>query len=132
MAAAVLEATGENLSKAELDHAIELKTHGGDRRSEEAKQDQGSNATLKDPGRGAAYIEARLRRDHPEIAEQLEQGKFKSARQAGIAAGFVKDIPNIRLVDDAPEVAASLLAKRDREWCIALATAIAELVRSGA
>lgn len=128
MAAAVVEATGENLSKAEVDHAIELKKHGRPTKGEERK---GDNVTLK-RGNEAAYIEARLRRDHPGIAEQLERGEYKSARQAGIAAGFVKDVPTIRLVDDAPKVAASLLARRDREWCIALATAIAELVRAGA
>ena len=29
----------------------------------------------------ADYIKARLRRDHPEIAEQLEQGEHRSARR---------------------------------------------------
>ena len=129
MAAAVLEATGQNLSKAELDQAIELKKHGGDRRSEEAKQDQDSNGALK-AGNGTAYIEARLRRDHPEIAEQLEQGKFKSARQAGIAAGFVKDVPTARLTEPG-KAAASIVERMGAEWSTGLAIAIAELVRRG-
>jgi hypothetical protein len=124
MAAAVLEATGQNLSKAELDQAIELKKHGGDRRSEDAKQDQGSNRTLK-RGEGADYTKARLRRDHPEIAERLERGEFKSARQAGIAAGFVKDVPTIRLVDDPVKAATSMLKKMGPDWCHRLAAALA-------
>lgn len=86
---------------------IELKSHGGDRRSEQAQQDQGSESTLKQE-RGAEYIKARLRRDHPEIAEQLDAGEFKSARQAGIAAGFVKAIPTVRIVEDLEKVAENL------------------------
>lgn len=81
MAVAVLEAAGENLSKAEVDQAIELKSHGGDRRSEQAREDQGADRTLKRGSESADYIKARLRRDHPEIAEQLEAGEFKSAQQ---------------------------------------------------
>jgi hypothetical protein len=50
----------------ELDHAIELKKHGGDRRSERARQDQDYNISLKQQGTSADYIKARLRRDHPE------------------------------------------------------------------
>jgi len=61
---------------------------GGDRRSEEAKQDQANNVSLKQHGNSAEYIETRLREQFPEIAERLERGEFKSARQAGIAAGF--------------------------------------------
>lgn len=101
-----------------VEQVIELKSHGGDRRSEDyqlqqqggdrrCKEDQGSNRTLK-RGETADYIKARLRRDHPEIAEQLEAGEFKSARQAGIAAGFVKAIPTVRIVEDLEKVAESL------------------------
>ena len=107
MAAAVLEAAGKNLSKAEVDHAIELKSMGGDRRSEEF---QPNNISLKSHGTSADYIKARLRRDHPEIAEELQQGKHRSARAAGIAAGFIKDVPTIRMAD--PVKAARLAHSR--------------------
>jgi hypothetical protein len=63
-------------------------THGGDRRSEAAKQ--GDNITLKERGTSTAYIKARLKRDAPEIAAKLASGEIKSARAAGIAAGIVK------------------------------------------
>jgi hypothetical protein len=124
MAVAVLEATGENLSKLEVDHAIELKSHGGDRRSDEARQDQDYNISLKQQGTSADYIKARLRRDHPEIAERLEQGEFKSARQAGIAAGFVKNVPAIRLVDDINVIAQKLCQHLNPEQRRALAEAL--------
>lgn len=124
MAAAVLEATGENLSKAEVDHAIELKKHGGDRRSEQAKQDQADNISLKHHGTSAQYIRAKLKAHHPEIAEQLERGEFRSARAAAIKAGIVKPVPTIRLVTDLNVVAAKLCQHLTPEQRIALAEAI--------
>jgi hypothetical protein len=110
----------EPVTKAEVE--VALKSHGGDRRSEEAKEDQASNRSLK-CGEGADYIKARLRRDHPEVAAQLERGEFKSARQAGIAAGFVKDVPTVRLADPA-KAATSIVERMGREWATALAAAI--------
>jgi hypothetical protein len=67
--------------------AQKLGKHGGDRKSEAVK-DQGSNTTLKLPGRGAAYILARLDRDgHAELAAKVRTGKI-SANAAAIEAGF--------------------------------------------
>jgi hypothetical protein len=42
-------------------------------------------------GTSRLYIEERLQRDHAEIWQAYLRGEYKSARQAGIAAGFVKD-----------------------------------------
>jgi len=96
-----------------------LRSHGGDRRSQEARnarEDQGSDRTLK-RGDNAGYIRARLQRDHPEIAEQLEAGQFMSARQAAIAAGIIKPVPTIRLVDDLAKVAAKLHQHLTSDQC---------------
>lgn len=126
MAAAVLQATGKNLSKTELDQAIELKGHGGDRRSGQAQQDQGDNVTLKKRGNNEDYIKARLKRDHPEIAEELKRGKHRSARAAGIAAGFIKDVPTVRMVE--PTKAAEAIVERvGVEFAAQLAIALASL-----
>jgi hypothetical protein len=38
-----------------------------------------------------AYIEQRLQREFPKIWKEYVAGNFKSARQAGIAAGFITD-----------------------------------------
>ena len=38
-----------------------------------------------------AYIEQRLSRDFPQVWEKYLAGEFASARQAAIAAGFIKD-----------------------------------------
>lgn len=37
------------------------------------------------------YIEERLKRDHPKVWKDYLDGVYSSARQAGIAAGFIKD-----------------------------------------
>ncbi len=50
----------------------------------------------------------RIKRDHPDIAAALERGEFRSARAAGLAAGFIKPSPpTIRLTDPA-RIAAAL------------------------
>lgn len=49
------------------------------------------NGLVKKAGNSRLYIEERLQRDHPEIWQAYLKGEYKSARQAGIKAGFVKD-----------------------------------------
>jgi len=95
----------EPVTKAEVEAA--LGNHGGDRRSVQAKEDQGSDHNLE-IGRGAAYLKARLRRDAPEVADALERGKIKSARAAAIEAGIIKPVPIVRLVADMAVVASKL------------------------
>ena len=65
-----------------------------------------------------------LARKHEEIAERLEQGEFKSARQAGIAAGFVKNVPTVRLVDNIELIAQKLCQHLNPEQRRALAEAL--------
>jgi hypothetical protein len=42
-------------------------------------------------GNTRAYIEQRLQAEFPVIWKQYIRGEFRSARAAGIAAGFIKD-----------------------------------------
>lgn len=121
-----VRATSDKVTKADELVAAALKTHGGDRRSEQARQDQGSDRTLK-RGDNTTYIKARLQRDHPELAEALERGKIKSARAAAIEAGIIKDIPSIQLKDPGP-TAQKLLAKKGQAWCLQLMEELSELV----
>lgn len=65
-------------------------TPGGDRRSEEAKADQGANGTLKRGSNQAGYLTARIARDRPDILERMKAGEYRSVRQAAIEAGIVK------------------------------------------
>jgi hypothetical protein len=41
-------------------------------------------------GTSVAYLVPRLERDHPEIAEALARGEFRSVRAAALAAGIIK------------------------------------------
>ena len=127
MAAAVLEASGENLSKAEVDQAIELKAHGRPKKGEEIKGDQ---ITLKRGTTGADYIKARLRRDYPDIAEELDRGEHRSARAAGIAAGFIKDVPTVRMVEPA-KAAQAIVQRAGLEFSAQLAIELANLTAKG-
>jgi Arc/MetJ-type ribon-helix-helix transcriptional regulator len=114
------------VTKAEADVAVvELRKRGRPKKEERENLEKGSVATFSEPGRGADYIKARLRRDRPEIAEQLERGEFKSARQAGIAAGFVKDVPTVRLNDPA-KAAAAIIEKMGVEWAAQLTAALTD------
>jgi hypothetical protein len=64
------------------------------KRGPKAKGSLFDNVKEIDPpktGNSRLYIEERLQRDHPEIWQDYLDGKFKSARQAAIQAGFVKD-----------------------------------------
>lgn len=109
-----------------------LADHGGDRKSDNfkasrEKRNQGDKITLK-RGTQAAYLQARLRRDAPDVADALERGEHRSIRAAAIEAGIIKPVPTVRLVPDPTRAAASIVERMDRTWCVALATAIAEQI----
>jgi len=74
-----------------LEEAQKLGRHGGDRRSDKVRANQVDNINLKHKGgTDPVYITAKLKRDHPHIADRLAAGEFRSARAAGIEAGIVK------------------------------------------
>jgi hypothetical protein len=57
-----------------------LRVHGGDRRSDEF---QGNNSNLEiKRGNASSYLTARLKRDAPQVAEDLANGKYRSVRAA--------------------------------------------------
>ena len=105
-----------------------LAAHGkiGNGRADESR---GDNVTSTERGNGQSYLLRRLARDAPEVLERVKTGEFKSARAAAIEAGIIKPVPSVRLVDDAAKAAASIVERMERNWCIALATAIAQQVR---
>ena len=95
----------EPVTKQEIE--VALGSHGGDRRSPQAREDQADIVSMKH-GNQAAYLQARLRRDEPKIADALERGEFRSARAAAIEAGIIKPVPTVRLVADMGVVAGKL------------------------
>lgn len=61
------------------------------------ESETGYNVTslpIKERGNSRAYLEDRLARDFPDHWQDYIDGKYKSARQAAIAAGFLKDTHN--------------------------------------
>lgn len=112
------------VTKAEVE--VALQSHGGDRRSEEARkvrEDQGSGNNLE-IGRGAAYLKARLERDYPDVAKAFARGEHRSARAAAIAAGIIKPVPSVRLVDDVSAVAKKLRQHLTKQQITALVEAL--------
>ena len=88
-----------------------LLTHGGDRRSATVRmkgQDQGDKITLK-RGTQAAYLLARLIRDHPALAHRVQAGEL-SAHRAAIEAGFRR--PTVTVPADNVEQAVHKLIAR--------------------
>jgi hypothetical protein len=67
-------------TKARYESTPEADTHGGDRRSEQFQPDYGKVETY---GNSSRYQIARLKRDHPDIAEALARGEYHSVRKPG-------------------------------------------------
>jgi hypothetical protein len=60
-------------------------------------------------GNQAAYLQARLRRDAPEVADALERGEFPSVRAAAIEAGIIKPVRRLVKGGLTPEEGAKVL-----------------------
>src|SRR5882724_2033476 len=73
-----------------VDEIKTLQTHGGDRKSEDF---QSNDSNLEIRGNASRYQIARLKRDHPTIAEALARGEYPSVRAAAQAAGLVRQPP---------------------------------------
>jgi hypothetical protein len=71
------------------EQAKRLRAEGG-KKGGRGRRNLDGDANKVSKGTTATYLVRRLKRDHPEIAEALARGEFKSARAAGIAAGIVK------------------------------------------
>jgi hypothetical protein len=106
------------------DVEAELKKRGRPRKGEEVK---GDRITFKRGTTGAAYLQARLRRDAPELADALERGEIKSARAAAIEAGIITPFPSIALKDPA-HAAQRMLDRKGQTWCLQLLEELSELI----
>lgn len=60
-------------------------------------------------GETQAYILARLARSFPDILAAYQRGEYRSARQAGIAAGFVKDVKRLQVLPIPKKIAAKCI-----------------------
>jgi len=73
--------------------------NGSNQYNKKANSANGTNSKRTHGTNQRRCIEERLQRDHPEIWQDYLDGKYSSARKAGIAAGFIKDShdPAIRI-----------------------------------
>lgn len=83
--------------------AESLVANGGDRtpQSDNIRLNRVGPPVSKAGGTSAPYLAARLKRDAPEIAKQLEEGRFPSVRAAAKAAGLVRDPTPLELLQKA-------------------------------
>lgn len=93
---------------ARFDEYVGFLGWGGDRRSKEFNNFQAYNSKVEKWGNHKTYILKRLERDYPDILAAYKRGEYPSARQAGIAAGFVKDVKRIQVLPDPEKIAAKL------------------------
>lgn len=81
--------TALQMVRAEIPPLLEHKGTGSNQ-FKTKENSRGSHTTsAKKPLRGSAYFIARLKRDHPLIATKLDNGEYRSVRQAAIAAGII-------------------------------------------
>ena len=67
-----------------------LKEHGNGPGRGNKRGDNITSFNEQERGTKAAYLLARLARDHPDILSDYELGRYKSVRAAAIAAGIIK------------------------------------------
>ena len=77
--------------------------------------------------RGSDYI-TRIKRDHPEVAQQMERGEFKSVAEAARAAGIYNRPKTITASSDKGKVANSLLAAYGIDGCQELIVALRQVI----
>jgi hypothetical protein len=86
------------------------------------------NVTSTLRGNSQDYFLRRIARDQPDLLNEIGQGKrFKSARAAAIEAGIITPFPSLQLKEPVP-TAQKLLAKKGKEWCLALLDELSALV----
>jgi stage V sporulation protein SpoVS len=78
------------------------------------------------PGTSAAYLAARLKKaERDDLLAEIGPGKrFQSVRAAAIAAGIIKPVPSVRLVDDVSAVARKLRQHLTQQQITALVEAL--------
>ena len=74
------------------------------------------------------YISARIKRDHPQIAQRMERGEFKSVAEAARAAGIYNRPKTIRASPDKGKLANSLLEVYGVDGCQELIMVLKQVI----
>lgn len=95
-----------------LGNPIKLKDRIGKLRRKQGRPKKSKNHyncnDFEKQGNTKDYILDRLERNHLDVFLDYQAGKYKSARQAGIAAGFVPDIKRMQVAIDPEKVASKI------------------------
>ena len=78
--------------------------------------------------RGSDYMTARIKHDHPEIAQRMERGEFKSVAEAARAAGIYNRPKTISATHDKGRMANSLLKVYGLDGCQELITVLRQVM----
>ena len=82
--------------------------------------------------RGSDYITARIKRDHPDVAQRMERGEFKSVAAAARAAGIYNRPKSITASRDMGKLANSLLRVYGVDRCHELISVLSEVMEKPA
>ena len=78
--------------------------------------------------RPSDYLAARIKRDHPEVAQRMENGEFKSVAEAARAAGIYNRPKTIAASRDKGKLANSLLEAYGVDGCQELIMALRQVI----
>ena len=78
--------------------------------------------------RGSYYITARIKRDHPEIAQRMERGEFKSVAAAAREAGIYNQPKTITASTNKGRLANSLLKVYGVDGCQELISVLRQVI----
>jgi hypothetical protein len=92
-------------------------------------RDNVTTRSVNDGGNSAAYLAARLKKaERDDLLAEIGPGqRFSSMRAAAIEAGIIIPFPSLQLKEPMP-TAQKLLAKKGKDWCLALLDELSELV----
>jgi len=122
-----LVGSAPELGSATFEGMAPLNPSGVNQHSKSQKRIGDDSNVSSSRGNSGEYIVRRLKRDAPDLATALARGELKSARAAGIAAGFIKPSPpSLQLKEPAP-TAQKLLDKKGQAWCLQLLEELSEL-----
>ena len=82
--------------------------------------------------RGSDYITARIKRDHPDVAQRMERGEFTSVAAAARAAGIYNRPKTITASRDKGRLANSLLNVYGVDGCQELITVLRQVMETPA
>lgn len=110
---------GLGRTPAGIQQEVKLRSHGGDRRS-----DQANNISLKSHGTARRYTVARLERDRPDLASRVKAGEL-SANAAAIEAGIRPKTVTIPLTIEGATRLMLRLSEDERDAVIARLVGVA-------